>query len=215
MSKSDITIEQAQVVIDRVAQELGLLQTQNSGFLKIEGPTNKHRLYVQKARNLGRIDLTIDLPQDDPAYVQLKGPCGSIKCHVLPTLEQLERCLRMLGDGSLGKQVPNKPRPFAASKQPPRRPKAVAAPIPESALTPIPEDGVLKDRLAKIAVAAKRARAMRIVENPDVYGKYSFDEALAIIEGGVDLAELRAQVEAEKRAELGEVLAETGIEVAQ
>lgn len=214
MAKSEITLEQAQVVIDRVKNELGLLEAHTSGFIKIQGPNNRHRIYVQKSKRLGRIDFTVDLPADDPAYKQLEAPNGSIKCHIVPTLEQLERCLRMLGDPSLGTQVPNKPRPFAATKQPARKPKAVAAPVAEEVIEPVPKDRELKDRLSQIKDRVERARAMMIVENPDIYGSHTFDEALDLVQRKVDLSELKAQAQAEKNQEVADVLAETGIEVA-
>lgn len=215
MAKTDITIEQAQAVIDRVAQELGLLVAPTAGFIKIQGPTNKQRIYVQKARHLGRIDCTIDLPTDDPAYKQLSAPNGSVRCHVVPDLEQLERVLRMLGDSNLPTQVPNKPRPFAATKQPPRKPKAVAAPVPEEALDPVPEGDPLKDRIAVIRSRAREARINMILENADKYGEMSHDEAAALVDGKVDLRELEEQRRNQGNAELVETLAETGIEVSQ
>lgn len=218
MAKSDVTIEQAQAVIDRVAQELGLLQKPTSGFLKVEGPTNKHRVYVQKSRSLGRIDCTIDLPTDDPAYKQLSAPNGSVKCHVVPDLVQLERVLRMLGDSNLGVQVPNKPRPFAATKQPPRKPKAVAAPVPEEALEPAIDFGdgqvmTMKDRALHIRDRARAARANMLLENADKYGEMTYEEAYEHVVRKTDLAELAEAHRARLTAETQEVLAEAGIEI--
>lgn len=215
MAKSDVTIEQAQAVIDRVAQEIGLLVSNTSGFIKVQGPTNKHRIYIQKSRSLGRIDFTVDLASDDPAYKQLTAPNGSVKCHVVPDLTQLERCLRMLGDSSLGTQVPNKPRPFAPTKQPARKPKAVAAPVPEEALVPVPEGGPLKDRIAVIKNRAREARINMILENADKYGEMSYEDAAQLVDDKVDLRELEEQRRNQNAAELAETLAETGVEVAQ
>lgn len=215
MAKSDITLEQAQAVIDRVAQELGLLVSPTSAFIKVQGPTNKHRIYVQKSRHLNRIDFTVDLPTDDPAYVQLTAPNGSVRCHIKPDLEQLERCLRMLGDGTIGTQVPNKPRPFAATKQPARKPKAVATPVPEEALVPVPEGGPLKDRIAAIKSRAREARINMILENADRYGEMSYNDAAQLVDDKVDLRELEEQHRNQSASELAETLAETGVEVSQ
>lgn len=213
MAKSDITLEQAQGTIDKVAKELGLIVGGTATFIKVEGPTNKHRIYVQKSRSLGRIDFTIDLPTDDPAYKQLGAPNGSIRCHIVPDLEQLERCLRMLGDSALGKQVPNKPRPFAATKQPIRKPKAIAAPIPEEALAPVPEGGVLKDRLAHLHARAREARINMLLENPETYGEMTRDDAAQHVDDRTDLRELADSYRAQLAAQTASELAEVGIEV--
>jgi hypothetical protein len=222
MSKSDITLEQAQVVVDRVAKELGLLVKETSGFLKVEGPTNKHRVYIQRSRTLNRIDFTVDLPTDDPMYKQLGAPNGSVRCHVLPSLENLERALRMLGDSSLETQVPNKPRPFAASKAPVRRPKPIEQPVPEAALIPV-IDGErlsLEARLHRIHERAREARIKRILENPDQFGAKTRQEA-------EDIVDKKSQRDEDVAADLAEadknagdaylegILAETGLEVSQ
>ena len=209
MSKSDVTQEQARALIDRVSQEIGLLVADTSGFIKVQGPANKHRLYVQKSRTLNRIETTVPLATDDPAYVQLPAPNGSVACKVLPTLEHLERVLRMLGDASLSTQVPNKPRPFAATKAPPaRKPKPVALPVPEAELTPVPEGGSLKDRLAFIHERARKAKVRRYMENNGL----SEADAEAVVDGKVSLEDLTASQEATQSAEALEVMAEAGIE---
>lgn len=192
MAKSDITLEQARAVIDRVSAELGLLSKDTSGFIKVEGPTNKHRVYVQMSRTLNRIDFTVDLPPDDPMYKQMSNPNGSIRCHIVPTLEFLERALRMLGDSGLATQVPNKPRPFAPTKAPVHRPKPVAAPVPEAALIPV-IDGErlsLEARLKRIKDRAREARINRIMENPDQFGTMTRDEAAALVDGRVEREDL-------------------------
>lgn len=208
MAKSDVTQEQARAVIDRVAQELGLLVAETSGFIKVQGPTNKHRVYVQRSRTLNRIDTTLPLPTDDPAYKGLAAPNGSISCHVQPDLEQLERALRMLADSSVGTQVPNKPRPFAAVKAPAaRRPKPVAEPMLETALEPVPEGGSLKDRLRAIRDSARAAKVRRYVENG-----MSEDEAEAVVAGKVTAADVGETIRNATEAELSQVAVESGIE---
>ena len=195
MAKSDITLEQARAVIDRVSQELGLLNKDTSGFIKVEGPTNKHRVYVQMSRMLNRIDFTVDLPTDDPMYKQMANPNGSIRCHVVPTLENLERALRMLGDASLAVQVPNKPRPFAPTKTPVRRPKPVSMPVPEAALIPV-IDGerlALAARLERIKERVRAAKIARILENPDEFGQVTAEEAAAMVDSGAQREAVAAQ----------------------
>jgi len=214
MSKaSDVTFEQALALIERVSQELGLIVAETGGFKKITGPTNKHRIYVQKSRTLNRIDFTVELPTDDPMYRQPNGPNGAIKCHIVPTLENLERGLRMLGDASLTVQVSNKPRPFA----PTRKPKPVVAPVPAAALEELklpPGTVELAERLAIIKQRAREARISMILENPDRFGEMSYEEAESLVDSRVSLAEFEAKRSGVSHVELNEVLAETGIEVA-
>ncbi len=223
MAKSNVEIEQAHALIERVAQELGLLVSDTAFGKKVQGPGNKHRLYVQRGRFLGRIDFTIPLDPADPAYVQLKDPNGSIRCHVTPDLTQLERCLRMLGDGALDTQVPNKPRPFAASKAPsPRRPKAIAAAIPLDSLSdPAPPPAIdparqlLADRIARIHTSARAARIRMVLENPERYGNLTEAEAEAVVDGRgrVDTADVIDVAQNAMAAATKEAIAESGIEV--
>ena len=220
MAKSDITIEQARSKIDSVAQELGLLVAETSGFIKVQGPTNRHRIYVQRSRSLGRIDTTLPSADADgapmPGTKGLSAPNGSVTCHVEPTLEWLEFHLRRLGDASLGTQVPNKPRPFAATKQPARKPKAMAAPVPEEELEPVPEGGSLKDRVATIRSRARLARINRVKENFEKYGftrPPTDEEAAAIIDGKVSAEDLVEATSNAAASELDETLEEAGIEV--
>lgn len=213
MSKTDVTLEQVQAVIDRVAQELGLLVNPTSGFIKIQGPSNKHRVYVQKSRTLNRIDSTLPIPADDPAYKPLAAPNGSIVCHVTPDLEQLERALRMLGDSTLGTQTPNKPRPFAANKAPAaRKPKPTAEPV-EVKIAPVPQGGSLKERLEKIRESARKARVQRVLQDPEKYGAMAEDEAEALIDSKVSLEEFAANRMAQTSVEIADIQAETGIHV--
>lgn len=213
MAKSDVTQEQARAVIDRVAQEVGLLVAETSGFVKVQGPTNKHRIYVQRSRTLNRVDTTLPIPADDPCYKGLAAPNGSISCHIQPDLEQLERALRMLADPAFGTQVPNKPRPFAATKAPAaRRPKPVEAPLTEADLGPIsegPSAKDLKDRISKIRAASKAARVRRYMENNGL----SEADAESVVAGVVTLESLIESVDNAASTEARELLAESGIEV--
>lgn len=219
MAKSDITIEQAEGVIAKVSAELGLLRSETSGFLKVQGPGNKHRVYVQKSRSLGRIDTTIPLAADDPAFKDAVADNGSISCHVVPDLEQLERVLRMLADSALATQTPNKPRPFAVNKAPTaRRPKAVAPPIPADALredrSEVPKE--LEDRLAYLKARGREAKISNILENPEKYGSLSYDEAAAWLDSKRTLRELadehRQQLQVETAAQVADVAQEAGID---
>ncbi len=216
MAKSDIRIEEAHAVIDRVSQELGLLVSDTSFGKKVQGPSNKHRMYVQKGAFLGRIDFTVALDQGDPAYIKLEAPNGAIRCRVSPSLEHLERCLRMLGDTGLDVQVSNKPRPFSAT----HRPKAIAIPVPIESLPEVPVDSDrarLEDRIEAIKAQARSARIRMVLENQAKYGLLSEDEAAALVDGrlGSD-ADVGDVIDASRNADLAEVsnaLSEAGIEV--
>jgi hypothetical protein len=213
MAKSDVTQEQARAVIDRVAQEVGLLVAETSGFVKVQGPTNKHRIYVQRSRTLNRIDTTLPFASDDPAYKALPAPNGSVTCQIQPSLENLERGLRMLADASLGTQVPNKPRPFAATKAPARRvPKPVEEPLAESDMelaSEGPSTKDLKDRIAKIRASAKAAKIRRYVENHGL----TEQDAESVADGHVTLESLIESVDNAASSEALDILSESGIEV--
>lgn len=212
MSKSDVTLEQARVVIDRVAQTKGLLVNETSGFVKIQSPTNKHRIYVQRSKTLNRIDTTLPIPADDPAHKPLSTPNGAIACHVQPDLVQLERALDMLCDPSFATQVSNKPRPFAATKAPaPRKPKPTAEPVEEVKLVPVPEGGSLEERLARIRDRARLARVNRLLENPEKYGELTQEEAEELIDSKVNLEDFAHDRKAKLQAETADIIAEAGL----
>lgn len=214
MSKSDVTQEQARTMIDRVAQELGLLVADTSGFIKVQGATSKHRIYVQRSRTLNRVDTTLPIPADDPAYKGLSAPNGSIACHVQPDLVQLERALRMLADPAFGTQTPNKPRPFAGSKAPAaRKPQPLVEPVDEARLAPIPEGGDLKTRLAKIKEGARRGRIQRIIDNPEKYGAMSEAEAEELVDSKVSLEDFAENRKGQATVELMDLQAETGVQL--
>lgn len=206
MTKTDITIEQAEILVDRLVEELGLIKSVKSNFIKIDGPT-KHKLYIQTGKTLRRIDFTVDLPQDDPMRIPLKSPNGSIRCHISPTLESLERALRMLADSSGEKRVENKPRPFTPVVH---RPKPVVAPVPEIAMEPIPEGGSLADRLTALRDRARRARVKRLLEN-DQTGRMTMAEAEAVESGVISLEDLSHRLSMSNQA-IQEAI-ECGVEV--
>jgi hypothetical protein len=212
MSKNDVTLEQARVVIDRVAQAKGLLVNETSGFVKVQSPTSKHRIYVQRSKTLNRIDTTLPIPADDPAHKALAAPNGSISCHVQPDLDQLERALEMLCDPAFGTQVPNKPRPFAATKAPPaRKPKPTEEPVEEVRLVAIPAGGSLEERLARIKERARSARVDRIMQNPEKYGAMAQEEAEALVDSKVSLEDFALGRKQELQAETADIVAEAGL----
>ncbi len=219
MAKSGITKEQARGLIDSVAKELGLLVADTSGFVKIQGPGNRHRIYVQRSQTLGRIDCTLPTVNADGTPVEgckgLEAPNGSVTCHLDPTLENLEFHLRRLADGTLATQVPNKPRPGAFTKAPARKPKAVAAPLADGDFEPPVDDGPLKDlkdRLTNIKMRGRLAKINRLIEN-DPSGSMTYAEAEAIVDGKTDGDSIKEANSNAADAELNETLSEAGIEV--
>ena len=200
MAKPDTTIEQALVVIDRMVSELGLLYNdKGKGFYQVTGTVTKHKIYVQKSRLLRRIDTSLDLAKDlldsagEQVRVELKSDNGAIKCHVAPSLENLERVLRMLADSTITAHVKNQPRPFAVTKQPVHRPRPITEPVPEIALEPVPEGGSLEERLAVLRARGRLARINRLLEN-DATGRLTRDEA----EASKKFRELTAAVETDE-----------------
>lgn len=217
MAKTDITIEQALVTIDKVVNELGLLfSTQGKGFYQVVGPTTKHKVYVQRSTRLNRIDTSMDLAADlvdaagVPLRIELKNPNGSIKCHVAPSLENLERVLRMLADAGVGTHVMNRPRPFAPTKDPVRKPRPITEPVPEIALVPVPENGSLEERLATLRHRGRLARVNRLLEN-DTTGTLTREEAEAIEDGRISPDDLGHRRDVSQR-DAEEAIA-SGIEV--
>ena len=120
-----VSVDEAMILVRKVADEVGLTVDQTSGFWKIAGP-NRHLIYIQKSKKLGTINTTLPLPPGEPGTRGLQKPNGSVTCHIEPELVHLERFLRMLSDGAVDKFEVRHPKPFAATKAPePRRPKAV------------------------------------------------------------------------------------------
>lgn len=213
MAKTDISLENVEIVVDRIVAELRLLKKYNASFIQVTGPTTKHKIYIQRSKTLGRIDCSIDLPPDDPMREDLRSPNGSIKCHIVPSLENLERVLRMLGDATTGTHAPNKPpRPFgpvSAPKAPVHRPKPLVEPLPAVALEPMSEEGSLDDRLARVKERARLARVNRILEN-DPTGRITRAEAEAVEDGRIELEDI---VHADPAAGDMTAAAEAGVEL--
>lgn len=215
MTKSNVTLDEARMLVDRIAQEHGLLVGSTKAFLKVEGPTNKHRIYIQLTKKLGRIDTTLPLPAGEPGTRGLESPNGSVTCHIEPDLAHLERFLLMLADGSVGSLVTNKPRPFAPSKAPARRPTPIAAPVAPEEL----EDESTKDdddpkmvelanRLDEIKRRSRAARIRRLMEDRSC----SREEAEEALDGRT-LSEAIEWLDSRVSLETRDAIREAGIEV--
>jgi hypothetical protein len=211
MAKSEVTQEQALNLADRLAQELGLIRKDTSSFFRWYNPANKHNIYIQKSRFLNRIDFTVNLPTDDPMYRQLTAGNGSISCHIVPSLENVERAMRMMVDAGTGALVQNKPRPFAPTKAPPaRKPKPVEEPMPEVKLEPVPQGGSLADRLEAIREQARHGKVQRLLQDPETYGEMTADEAEELVDSKVSLEEYART--RKQRLESAVIIAEAGLD---
>ena len=176
-----ITVDEAMLLVRKIADEVGLTVDQTSGFWKIVGP-NSHLIYIQKSKKLGTINTTLPLPAGEPGTKGLQKPNGSITCHIEPELVHLERFLRMLADKEVGKFEVRHPKPFAATKAPePRRPKAVVPAVPMSEIRAELEKHVtpegrrsldLQARIDMIHEGVRRARYRR-------YQEEGFDDELS------------------------------------
>ena len=213
MAKNEMTKDEVDKLIDKLVKELGLLKSETSSATKLQGPVNKHRMYVFKSKFLGRIDFTVALPVDDPSFLDTVADNGSISCHVKPDKESLERTIRMLADDKLGVQIPNKPRPFAATRQPPpRKPKEVELPVDvrDTPSIPVGDDGrTIAQRLAEIS---ERVRIKKIDRLMEEHG-FSRDDAMAVVDKKVDLSDMMETRRSSSTSELNQLLSESGIEV--
>lgn len=188
MANKEVTIEEARILITRVAEETGLIVSDNKGFIKVISPGTGHKVYVSKTGTLGRIDCSLDLPAEEEGKevlrLPLKAPNGAIKCHVKPTLEALEQAMRLMANPDTEKREVNRPRPFAANQV--HRPRPLAQPVPEMALEPIATvDGeTLGDRLQRLKERGRLARVNRRLEN-DTTGMLTREIAEAVEDGRV------------------------------
>lgn len=213
MAKSEIARSEFESIIDNISKELGLIKSETSSCYKIQGPQNKHRIYVFKSKFLGRIDATLPLSADDPAFKEPVSDLGSITCRIIPTREQLERALKMLANNEIESQVINKPKPFAASKAPAaRRPKQTdsAVEINDSVPEPVGDDGLtLGERLKSISDRTRIARINRIIEEHGV----QYADAEAVVDKRISLDEILSAVHSQNASEVSDFVAETGIDV--
>jgi hypothetical protein len=221
--KTTIPLIEARNLINRLVTELGLLTRDTSTFIKVHSAANEHDVYVQMTVNLGRIDTSLPIPVDDPLYIQVKSPNGGIVCHVTPSMENLEKVLRMLADPETPKKKSNKNRPFAATKKPEvRKLSQVAAPVDINASAdgtsvddgpfhePTPADK-LQERLIDIRDRARKARITRFLENDDT-GLMTREQAEAIVDGKVDADDIIAGLQDRLNVQTASELAGTGVE---
>lgn len=202
-----VPLEDARNLINNIAKELNLNVSETSGFIKIQG-VNKHRLYVQVARYIGRIDFTYDLPQDSPGRKPLNNVNGSIKCSVVPTLEYIEMCLRILGDSSIEHHKINKPAPFSAGRK-----IKVMDKIPDVVVEETEEQRQFKSRIQAIKSRAREVKILRVLDNPEVYGEMSWDDAAVIVDNGVNLHHIEDQFRAKILEDVSSLKIESGIPI--
>lgn len=209
--KSDIPFNQARVLIDRICAELGFHTSEKSAFLKIECPSTRHRMYVSMSKTLGHIDTTLPV-KGEPGTYPLSKHNGSITCHIEPDLESLERYMRMLADGSMGKQTINRPRPMAIVRGP-----AARAPKPVTAAQPAAGgDRRHPDLVAKLEALKERqrkAKERRRLEEQGIDPDLADRAADVIGQSGIDEDDLIDAARNSRDQELSEDLYEAGIDV--
>lgn len=191
MSSKRASIEDAVSLVTRVASETDLVVSETKSCIKVVSPGTGHKLYVHRTSSLTKIDSTLELEQEpegrESLRIPLKAPNGAIRCHIVPSLEALEKALRLTADPKSGTRDASQPRPFAAARQP----RPVVTPLPEAAVTPVPtvEGQTLDERLRVLRDRGRRARAQRLVEN-DETGTMTHELALRIVSGEISVDDL-------------------------
>lgn len=204
IKKSTIPYSEAKALIDKICAELGYHQEPKSNFLKIESPVTKHRTYVQMSKNLSRIDTTLEIKGEEGTY-PLEKHNGSIKCHLDPTLENLERRLRMMADiETVGTQVVNRPRPMQIVRGP-----APRVPRPTVAAQPSALQQQYNEKLKRLKERQALAKRRRFLEEQGL----SDDEVDRIVHAGGDPGDVRESQKNAFEMELGDELFEAGIDV--
>lgn len=218
-------IAEAMDLVSRIAQELGLLadgENAVKAFYKIEGATTKQKIYIQRSKRLGRIDSTLERTLPDgteaPGVIPLSAHNGKIRYHVQPTLRMLELHLRRLADPAEGSQDTKRARPFMPA--PPRKPevpKARSMPIDVPSVPDVIRDEKsaripLKDRLDAIAERARLARIRRVLENPQIHGNLTREEAADLVDGKVTQDELDQRYQQGEIHAVQELAVHSGIE---
>ncbi len=208
---TDISAEQAENLVRRLAQEVGYVVQDKAGYWQARGPSG-HRINVQRSKSLGHIDTTLPVLGQEGTLPLKNGPGsnGSIVARIEPTLENLERYLRMLNDPGLDKKVARGPRPFAVRTGPaPRKPVPVAtqasvgaSPADPNANRP-PE---LRERLKRIADRHAIAKQRRLMEEQGL----DPDTAMAVAIGNLDEAEAVEAAATGQRAEVAELISSDG-----
>lgn len=183
MSKSTIPMGEVENLVNRIAPELGVQVLEKAGYIQVKA-ANGHRVNIQKSKTLGHIDTTLDVLGQEGTLPLKNGPGsnGSIIARIEPTLELLERFVRMLPDAGPAKKASG-PRPFAVRQAvAPRKPTPVVEPTAAKEGPYAGKPAELASRLETIAERARLAKKRRLMEEQGI----PEDIALAIVRGEID-----------------------------
>lgn len=180
-------------LVRRIAPELGVQVLEKAGYLQLKA-ANGHRVNIQRSKTLGHIDTTLDVLGQEGTLPLKNGPGsnGAIMARIEPTLELLERYMRMLpGAGAVKKAAG--PRPFSVRQAvAPRKPTALteATPVPAKEGQYAGKPAELAERLETIAKRHRAAKVRRYVEE-------GIDQATAeaIVDGKIDPSDVIVQDE--------------------
>lgn len=220
MSRSNVPYEDAKSLIDRVCAEVGNRTVQLAQFLKIENPTTKQRIVVKYGKTLGQIDTTLPV-SGQPGTYGLSKPNGSITCHIEPSLDALERFIRMLADPATAHQVTNRPKPFAFVKGPaPRTPASAVQQASPSTMVIRPgaqakskQEQDRHDELVSRVNYLKQRRRVAQARMLEEERGVPHDIADMVAQGKLTVDEAIDAARNASSSELVDVLADTGIEV--
>lgn len=189
MSKSSIAMGEVENRVRQLAQELNVQLLEKAGYLQVKA-ANGHRVNIQRSKTLGHIDTTLDVLGQDGTMGLKNGPGsnGSIMARIEPSMEFLEKFIRMLPSSEAAKKASG-PRPFSTRQAPaPRRPTPAtepqAAKASEGPYAGKPAE--LAARLEVIAERARKAKQRRLMEEQGI----PEDIALAVAMGEIEESEV-------------------------
>jgi hypothetical protein len=189
MSKSNVVMGEVENQVRKLAVELGIEVLEKAGYLQIKSP-NGHRINIQRSKTLGHVDTTMDVLGQEGTLPLKNGPGsnGSIVARIEPSLELVEKFMRMLPGAGAAKKASG-PRPFSV-----RQAVAPRKPMPQAtSQTETEREGPyagkpseLASRLEVIAERARKARKRRLMEEQGV----PEDIAMAVVMGEIDESEV-------------------------
>lgn len=189
MSKSSIAMGEVENLVRKLGQELGIQVLEKAGYLQVKA-ANGHRVNIQRSKTLGHVDTSLDVLGQEGTLPLKNGPGsnGAIIARIEPTLELVERFIRLLPTSEEAKKASG-PRPFSVRQAPaPRRPTPVGEPH-EAIAVDGPYAGFpaeLAARLDVIAERSRKAKQRRLMEEQGV----PEDIALAVVMGKIDEADV-------------------------
>lgn len=189
MSKSSIAMGEVENRVRQLAQELNIQVLEKAGYLQVKA-ANGHRVNIQRSKTLGHVDTTLEVLGQDGTIALKNGPGsnGSIVARIEPSMEFLEKFIRMLPSSEVAKKASG-PRPFSTRQAPaPRRPTPASEPetVRASEGPYAGKPAELANRLEVIAERARKAKQRRLMEEQGI----PEDIALAVAMGEIEESEV-------------------------